>query len=371
MLAAASEPGDLVADLFCGSGTTLQVAEELGRRWVGCDLGRWAIHLTRKRLLSVEGAQPFQIVTFGAPQRRFWLLGPEACLTVGAGEERQRVARARALYTERMCALHGADASGDGSLLHGRRGQAWVCVAPPDLGPRELPRLVSRAVDACVTASFQDRGPKTKAGTKTREASGTRGHLCLHVLVPEWRPSILEPCVAQAKEKGVQLNLYLVPEEALEPHGDPQASGEARAGSGKSNPPRDFSLVPFRPATITATVLTSCDGLQVSLTGYQPPDPQPMGHPAEGGIHTWSDYVDYWAVGTRQEGPEGPIRLHWWAFRTRSRRELPLESPPLSPPADFPVETEFSIEHEGGPGELEVRVVDVFGRETSCTIPHP
>ena len=53
-----SNEGDLVADFFCGSGTTLAVAEKLGRRWIGCDLGRWAIHTTRKRLLGIENASP-------------------------------------------------------------------------------------------------------------------------------------------------------------------------------------------------------------------------------------------------------------------------------------------------------------------------
>ena len=38
----------MIADFFSGSGTTLAVAEKLGRRWVGCDLGRWGIHVTRK-----------------------------------------------------------------------------------------------------------------------------------------------------------------------------------------------------------------------------------------------------------------------------------------------------------------------------------
>ena len=38
IIKATSEPGDLVADFFCGSGTTMKVAEKLGRRWIGCDL---------------------------------------------------------------------------------------------------------------------------------------------------------------------------------------------------------------------------------------------------------------------------------------------------------------------------------------------
>lgn len=54
ILEAASNEGDLVADFFCGSGTTLAAAQKLGRRWIGCDLGRLAIHISRKRLMSVQ-----------------------------------------------------------------------------------------------------------------------------------------------------------------------------------------------------------------------------------------------------------------------------------------------------------------------------
>ena len=32
-----SKPNDLIADFFCGSGTTLSVAEKLSHRWIGCD----------------------------------------------------------------------------------------------------------------------------------------------------------------------------------------------------------------------------------------------------------------------------------------------------------------------------------------------
>jgi DNA modification methylase len=52
ILSASSNPGDLVGDFFCGSGT-IAVAEKLGRKWIGCDLGRFAIHTSRKRLIGV------------------------------------------------------------------------------------------------------------------------------------------------------------------------------------------------------------------------------------------------------------------------------------------------------------------------------
>ena len=63
ILLASSREGDLVADFFSGSGTTLAVAEKLGRRWVGCDSSRFAIHTARKRLLEIPGAGPFEIAS--------------------------------------------------------------------------------------------------------------------------------------------------------------------------------------------------------------------------------------------------------------------------------------------------------------------
>jgi len=58
IIEASSNPGDLVADFFVGSGTTAAVAERLGRRWVAADLGKPACMITRKRLID-QDAKPF------------------------------------------------------------------------------------------------------------------------------------------------------------------------------------------------------------------------------------------------------------------------------------------------------------------------
>ncbi|MCK4847769.1 MAG: site-specific DNA-methyltransferase [Candidatus Heimdallarchaeota archaeon] len=47
-----TSPRDLVADFFAGSGTTLAVAEKLGRKWIGADIGSQSVHEIRKRLLQ-------------------------------------------------------------------------------------------------------------------------------------------------------------------------------------------------------------------------------------------------------------------------------------------------------------------------------
>ena len=61
IIAASSNPGDLVGDFFCGSGTTLVAAERLGRRWIGCDAGTAAIDVVRKRLLTLEDREAFEV----------------------------------------------------------------------------------------------------------------------------------------------------------------------------------------------------------------------------------------------------------------------------------------------------------------------
>jgi adenine-specific DNA-methyltransferase len=65
IITASSRPGDLVADFFCGSGTTLAVAEKLGRRWIGCDLGGPAIQTSRERLLGLSKSQSFDLLELG------------------------------------------------------------------------------------------------------------------------------------------------------------------------------------------------------------------------------------------------------------------------------------------------------------------
>ena len=56
IILASTNAEDIVADFFCGSGTTLAVAEKLGRKWIGSDITAQAIHITRKRLLDIANS---------------------------------------------------------------------------------------------------------------------------------------------------------------------------------------------------------------------------------------------------------------------------------------------------------------------------
>ena len=73
--------GDLVADFFCGSGTTMAVAEKLNRKWIGTDLGKFSIHTTRKRMIGVQREmkkeskdfRAFEILNLGRYERDNYL----------------------------------------------------------------------------------------------------------------------------------------------------------------------------------------------------------------------------------------------------------------------------------------------------------
>jgi adenine-specific DNA-methyltransferase len=54
---ATDSPADIVADFFCGSGTTLAVAQKLGRRWIGSDINLGAIHTTARRVSQIIKTQ--------------------------------------------------------------------------------------------------------------------------------------------------------------------------------------------------------------------------------------------------------------------------------------------------------------------------
>ena len=53
IILASSNKDDIVADFFCGTGTSLAVAEKLGRRWIGSDIAKQTINISRKRILDV------------------------------------------------------------------------------------------------------------------------------------------------------------------------------------------------------------------------------------------------------------------------------------------------------------------------------
>ncbi|WP_297049865.1 DNA methyltransferase [Thermosynechococcus sp. M98_K2018_005] len=110
-------------DAFCGSGTTGAVAERLGRRWLMCDLGRFAIHTSRKRMIELqrklhsEGKpyRAFDVYNLGRYERQWW----QKDRLQGADEEHRRVIleffKAEVLTNTPSPLLHGRKA---GAFCH-------------------------------------------------------------------------------------------------------------------------------------------------------------------------------------------------------------------------------------------------------------
>ncbi len=130
-----SNAGDLVADFFCGSGTTAAVAEKLGRKWIATDLGKFGIHTTRKRLIQVQrelkaGGQPFrafEVLNLGRYER-------QAYLNVGgnlsAKKKEQALARKEQEFRDLILKAYRAEPLGGGSF--GPGGTGYQPVVPGD-----------------------------------------------------------------------------------------------------------------------------------------------------------------------------------------------------------------------------------------------
>jgi adenine-specific DNA-methyltransferase len=126
VVAASSNEGDLVLDCFCGSGTTAVAAERLNRRWIACDLGRFAIHTTRKRLLSISNVRPFVVQNLGKYERQMW-----AGAEFGEGNGAQAVERQRA-YIDFILKLANATPIHGHTWLHGVKGGRMIHVGAVD-----------------------------------------------------------------------------------------------------------------------------------------------------------------------------------------------------------------------------------------------
>jgi adenine-specific DNA-methyltransferase len=307
----ASNEGDLVLDCFCGSGTTLAVAEKLGRRWIGVDLGRYAIHTTRKRLIEVQRqlhteSQPyrsFDLYTLGHDERRWWQLER---LNGCDDEYRGRVMR---FYN--TVPLQAAPHP----LLHGTRGKALVHVA---------------RIDGMFTF-----GQLRQAAEATQAA----GASTLHCLAWEFEIGLAHAKQALEADLGLAIQLTYIPREIMEPN-----RGAARF---------------FAAGYLEARAVAHGDAIDVELLRFAPALPEApernMTGLHERAIAAPFDFIDFWAVDfTWHEGK--PFEHHWQGFRTRKQRSLKTRT------------DRGWMYTKSGRQQIGVKAVDVFGVETIAVV---
>lgn len=142
IILASSNPGDVVADFFCGSGTTLVVAARLGRRWIGCDIAPEAIRVTLARLMKGTtddgGRTACPEQRKGTEDRGQLQPGTPDIVVIYAGmapapEPALSGNRAEAWYwgalRETVIRAYGGQVQGEG-LVHGIKGREALHVAP-------------------------------------------------------------------------------------------------------------------------------------------------------------------------------------------------------------------------------------------------
>lgn len=315
ILQIASNPGDLVADFFCGSGTTLAVAEKLGRRWIGCDLGRWAVHVTRKRLLGIENCKPFEVLNLGKYERQYW-----QGVTFGEKKEKHLTEQALYEYLAFIIKLYGAQPVAGLVHLHGKKGRAMI-----HIGAVDAPVTIAE-IDAAVEECVQLKQPE------------------LHVLGWEWEMGLYDLMVEAAKKKGVKLVLLQIPREVMEQQA--AAKGDVRF----------FELAYLEAEIQKPAVRPGLSGkkgdpaVQVALKDFVIPNTELIPEEVRSKIKKWSDYIDYWAVDW--DFQNDTFMQGWVAYRTRKERKLPLVSDPHA-------------YVKPGRYRILVKVIDIFGNDTS------
>lgn len=317
LITACSNPDSVIADFFIGSGTTLAVAEKLGRKWIGCDLGRFAIHTARKRLIDVQrdlhGSErtyrSFDVYNLGRYERQWW----QKEALQGADDEHRKVV----LGFFRAEGLSQAPSP----LLHGRKGPAFVHVDGID--------------------SIFSRGEVVSVAEAVKAAGGRE----VHCLAWDFEMDIRQAVAAVEAEFGVKVRLHRIPREIMERN--------------RTEVPPFFEVALLEAAPVYRNNGKGKKSVELKLTKFLPSLTEVPSKELEAlqdrAITSGFDFIDFWAVDFDWK-PGQPFNHHWQDYRTRKDRALKTVS-----------DAEFVYERSGK-HTAYVKVVDVFGCDTSITV---
>jgi DNA modification methylase len=315
ILKTSSNEGDLILDCFVGSGTTAVVAEKLNRRWIACDLGRFAIHTTRKRLLSVPGLRPFVVQNLGKYERQAWQTAEfPANGTSHLEEQGQR----EAAYRKFVLDLYHATLVSGSAWLHGAKGGRMLHVG---------------AVDAPVTlADVKAIARETwKAVSRSKDDPNRAG---VDILGWEFAFELNELAKQVAAESRIDVAFKKIPREVLDKKAVEQ--GDIRF---------------FELGALSVQVRQKNQAMTLTLTDFAiPTDDIP--EEARRAIKHWSQLIDYWAVDW--DFKNDTFHNQWQTYRTRKNPTIEME-------------TKYAYS-ESGKYLVVVKVIDILGNDTTKTI---
>ncbi len=271
VIAVSTNENDLVADFFGGSGTVAVASEELNRRWISCDLGRFAIHTSRKRLLSIADCQPFEIKNLGAYERQRW--------------QRESGNGRLTDYLDTILSFYKAEPVEGFSNLHGQKAGRMIHVG---------------ATDAPVTIDELE---------EVMDEMADNGIESCDVLGWEWEMGLHDTISETARRRGLDLRPLQIPREVIEP------------GIRDTDAVRFFEL-----AHVDLDVKRSKREVSVVLKDFAIPSEELIPAQVRDRIESWSDLIDYWSVDF--DYTDDTFHNQWQAYRTREEPRLARESDP-------------------------------------------
>jgi len=390
IVAASCPPGGIVLDCFGGSGTTAEAAERLGRRWICIDNGKYAVHLTRKRLILLDGqprpperrqhdyiecpkcknierkekpsrspgnfqVRPFTVENMGVYQR---------------AEAWQDFQTQRTKYRDEMVRVFGGEPMDASPLLHGKKNQAWVHVGP---------------LDAAVS--------KHQVWAVARAAAAT-DMKAVTILSADFDTLSASEKDEVVEQTGVYITIRVIPASAID---EVRRRLEYQRADGQAV---ESMAIPAFYAPLSLVLDVATDGRAVTLVLKRCEvdldsfiaSQQPVLKPVSEGMNpktaakamaererwearrknlldwlrkanSWQRFVDFWAVdwdyGQRTGADGKPIfETDWQSFRVRGGKAGDTE---LAFKAEFRYDT-------AGYHRIAARVTDVFGNDGIATV---
>jgi len=375
IIKASSNEGDLVADFFCGSGTMAAVAEKLGRKWIASDLGKFAIHTTRKRMIGVQRGlkaegkdyRAFEILNLGKYERQHYIgVNPN----LREGEQIRQLQEKESAFIDLILKAYRAEKVENFACFNGKRAGRLVSVGPVNLPVTRL--FVEEIILEC------------------RKKQITR----VDLLGFEFEMGLFPNVLDEARSKGIDIAPKYIPAEVFDKraveknqvvfHDVAAIEVKPIVKEGKKGQPgsvavelTDFSVFYSQDSIKHAEETLGNKGSKIIAEKGQIVK---VSKDAQGIVSrevltkNWTDWIDYWAVDFNFESKREIIRVknpetdeweeqwtgdyifenEWQSFRTRKDRSLEL----------------VSVSRECLPGvrKIAVKVVDIFGNDTMTII---
>lgn len=369
IIKASSNEGDLVADFFCGSGTTAAVAEKLGRKWICTDLGKFAIHTTRKRMIGVQRQlkadgkdyRAFEILNLGKYERQHFIgVNPD----LREEQKRKQMEEKERDFLNLVLHAYRAEKVDGFTVFSGKKAGRLVAVGPVNLPVTRL--FIEEIILECRKLKISK----------------------VDVLGFEFEMGLFPNVLEEAKSKGIEIAPKYIPADVF----------DKRAVEKNQVVFHDVSYIEVRPhvkGNTLAVELTdfsvfySQDSVAEAERALKPKGSKVVVEKGQivkvmkdkDGVVTkerltndWTDWIDYWSVDFDFESKREIVRIQnpeteeweekwtgdyvfeneWQSFRTKKDRTLELRS--------------VAKECTGGRRKVAVKVVDIFGNDTMTIV---